>query len=474
MAILKNIINASLSGNVGSMNFRKRGAEVVVAQRSYTNSSKGKGASVKQREHRTKLPNVLAVYNAIAPIQQRAWEFRPSNCSFANMFVKENLVGSPVYLTAAEAKAGAQVMCKYVVSKGSLPTLPSKYEDSKFKTGIVLTEDFDLSNNTIGALSEDISTNNTQLRNGDKISIAFVNMFMMDVAGVVVPRMGVNYFELTLDAASEKPIMSLPNITLLQAANESGELVFAAECNYAFAIHSRLTSGKLLTSTQMAVECKTSTIYAKYTAEAQKQLAMESYGFMPDVLLTPGSVSENSDYKVATVNSVTYDSSDLVNGTKLQAGKELAIIGTDLNRNNVQVVNNGITLVPQSANATKQTYTIGRNGSLIVKVNGSQFAYATIEGAAANVTAVKFDGRTYSVGASNLQFAQNLAATIEVEGENLGELTATGATLTNKAGNENKRTANVNMPAGSSPWTISCGSQVILSGSTAEGGENYE
>lgn len=474
MAILKNIINASLSGNVGSMNFRKRGSEVVVAQRSYTNASKGKGASVKQREHRTKLPNVLAVYNAIAPIQQRAWEFRPSNCSFANMFVKENLVGSPVFLTAAEAKAGAQVMCKYVVSKGSLPTLPSKYEESKFKTGVVLTEGFDLSNNTIGALSEDISSNNTQLKNGDKISIAFITLFMMDVAGVLVPRMGVNYFELTLDAASEKPIMSLPNFTLLQAANVNGELVFGAECNFAFAIHSRLTSGKLLTSTQIAVECKTSTIYSKYTADAQKQLAMESYGFMPDVLLTPGSVSENSDYKLATVNSVTYGDSALVNGSTLQAGSVLAITGTDLNRNNVQVVNNGITLVPQSANATKQTYTIGRNGALIVKVNGSQFAYATIQGAATNVTAVKFNGRDYSVGASNLQFAQNLTAAIEVKGENLGTLSATGATLTNAAGDENKRTANVKMPAGSSPWTISCGSQVILSGSTTASGESYE
>lgn len=224
----------------------------------------------------------------------------------------------------------------------------------------------------------------------------------------------------------------------------------------------------------MAVECKSSTIYTKYTAEAQKQLAMESYGFMPDVLLTPGSVSENSDYKLANVTSVTYDNSDLVSGTTLQAGKVLAVIGTDLNRNNVQVINNGVTLVPQSANATKQTFTIGRNGSLVVKVNGSQFASATIEGAAANVTAVKFDGKTYSVGASNLQFAQNLTATIEVEGENLGTLSATGATLTNAAGDENKRTANVKMPAGSSPWTISCGSQVILSGSTSESGESYD
>ena len=74
MARLKNLISSKLSGNVGAMNFRVRRGETVVAERVYSNASKGEGATESQRVHRSRLANIVNFYRVIAKAQKKAWE----------------------------------------------------------------------------------------------------------------------------------------------------------------------------------------------------------------------------------------------------------------------------------------------------------------------------------------------------------------------------------------------------------------
>ena len=470
MGILKNLINAKVSGNVGSMNFRKRGNQVVVAERSYANSSKGGGATYKQRMHRVRMANVSSVFKKIAAIEARAWQNKGANMSDANMFFKSNLATSPIFLTAAEAKNSSAVIAPYVVSEGNLPSLVQSFKSDGFHTGVMLPAGWIVGQNTIGALSSAIIENNADFKNGDKLTFARIGQVVSNVNGQSIPDIEVTYFELTLDVESVAAVASLANYELFAfAVTEENELICKNMRDAGFVIHSRLVSAKLFTSSQMCSMKAGNVTYTNYSSEKQKTAAMDSYGYKPDVLLTPDSVEGVEDV-TASVEAITYNDSELSSGQTIQAGSVLLITGTDLNRKNLYVANAGVVLVPQVSTDTKQQYTINRNGTLSIVLNGATYLTCTVEGATTNIESIKFGSNTYTQPQSNLGISAGSSLTLEVAGAELGTLTATGASLTNVAGDANKRTATATLPTGQSKaWTISCGSIVILSGTTPAG-----
>ena len=467
MGLLKNLINAKVSGNVGSMNFRRRGNQVVVAERSYANSSKGGGATYKQRMHRVRMANVSAVFKKIAAIEARAWQNKGMNMSDANMFFKANLAGSPIFLTAAEAKNGAAVIAPYVVSEGNLPSLVQSFKTDGFHTGVMLPAGWIVGQNTIGALSSAIIENNADFKNGDKLTFAKIAQVTTNVNGLSIPNIEVTYFELTLDVDSVAAVATLANYEMFAfGVAEDKELICKNMADAGFVIHSRLVSAKLYTSSQMCSMKAGNAVYTNYSSEKQKTAAMDSYGYKPDVLLTPDSVEGVEDV-TASVEAITYNDSELSSGATIQAGSVLLITGTDLNRKNLYVTNAGVVLVPQVSTDTKQQYTINRNGTLSIILNGATFLTCNVEGATTNIESIKFGTSTYNQPQSNLGDMYGSVKELEVKGAELGELTATGATLSNVGGDANKRTATVTLPSGyQKAWTVSCGSVVVLSGTT--------
>lgn len=475
MGILKNLINAKVSGNVGAMNFRKRGNQVVVAERSYSNSSKGGGATYKQRLHRVRIANVSSFFKSIAAIEARAWQLKGMNMSDANMFFKANLAASPIFLTANEAKNGAAVIAPYVVSEGNLPALVQSLNSEGFHTGVMLPKGWVIGQNTIGALSSAIIENNADFKNGDKLTFSRLAQQVDNVNGIAIPNIKVTYFELTLDVDSVAAVSALPNYAEFAfALAENNELICQQMADAGFCIHSRLVNAKLYTSSQMVCMKAPNTLYAEYSSEKQKTAAMDSYGYKPDVLLTPDAVEGVEDI-VASVSAITYNDQTLASGTTIQAGSVLLITGTDLNRKNLYVANAGVVLVPQVSTKEKQQYTIGRNGTLSIVLNGATYLTCTVEGATSTIQSIKFGMGSYTQPQSNLGTTIGETLALEVAGTELGELTATGATLSGQSGDTNKRTANVTMSSTpDTPWTISCGSIVILSGtsrSNISGGE---
>lgn len=300
MGKFTNIVSAQITGNVGSMNFRRKDGEIVAAQRAETNSSKGDGASYAQRLHRIRIANIANVYRAIAQIEKRGWENKGANQSDFNMFAKFNLANSPVFLTKQEAALGAAVCAPYAVSRGSLAPTNGRYTGGTiFNFGINIGDEaIDWDTMTIPEFSRRVIENNPGWQYGDKLSACVCHQITRTVSGVEVPQVEVTYLEITLDADSTQLVSDMGNWDAMQldAANDH-TLQFLDGGDAAFVIHSRETAGKLLTSEQnMILLNEYSELYRKYTGDAQRDAAMASYGYKDAVLLDPNSenVSESA------------------------------------------------------------------------------------------------------------------------------------------------------------------------------------
>lgn len=299
MGKFTNIVSAQITGNVGSMNFRRKDGEIVAAQRATTNSSKGDGASYAQRLHRIRLANIANIYRAIAQIEKRGWENKGANQSDFNMFSKFNLANSPVFLTKQEAELGAAVVAPYAVSRGSLTPTNGRYTGGTiFNFGLNIGDAaIDWDTMTIPDFSARIIENNKGWAYGDKLSACVCHQITRTISGVTIPQVEVTYLEITLDANSEQLVSDMGNWDAMQldAANDH-TLQFLDGGDAAFVIHSRETTGHLLTSEQdMILLNPYSELYRTYTSDAQRDAAMQSYGFKDAVLLDPNSENTSQD-----------------------------------------------------------------------------------------------------------------------------------------------------------------------------------
>lgn len=300
------------------MNFRMKDGEIVAAQRSYTNKSKGDGASYSQREHRARLANVVDFFKAIALIEKRGWENKKPNQSDFNCFTAVNLSASPVFLTKQEAELGAAVAAPYAASRGSLSVIPGHYEgldSTAFILGLNFGNDaIDWDTETIGSFSARIINNNPGWQQGDKLSICAIDQLQRVVAGVTIPQVEKTYLEITLDMESTTLLDSIPNWNILQFDITADKVLLILDGkDAAFAIHSRESKGYLETSSQdVVVKNVVSPIYVKYTSAQQKQDAMDSYGYQEQALLDP-----NSENVEAVSPSITISSINLQIGAEL-------------------------------------------------------------------------------------------------------------------------------------------------------------
>lgn len=468
MGLLKNIVNAKVSGNVGSMNFRRRGSQTVVAERSYTNSSKGEGASEAQRMHRSRLANIVNFSRVIQAIQARAWQGKPDNRSDFNMLCKYNLAASPVFLTKQEAQARASVVAPYEVSRGTLPTLTQSFVTAGFNCGVNVSVGFNLANNTVGGLSQKIIANNNGWQHGDKLSVAILNHAYVTVAGVQVPWATVKYVEITIDVEDTTNIMDVPGMTdATPSVATDGSLIFGASCVGAFAVHSRKISGILETSSQSIImKSPADAIYTKYTGEAQKNAAMASYGYQGDVLLTPADVDPNANFNQggANVTSVTYDGQPFTPGSTLDNGKLLVIEGEGFTKFNISVEMQGVIFVPQVMTETKRQYTLGRGGTVTIYVNGQVYATALVANSDVAFTQFISNGTELEVPLSNTETGFHGDRDIILRGSNLGPITAVGLVVVSDSGDDTERVALISSPEGEYDFTLSSGGVVFWSG----------
>lgn len=467
MGKLKNIISTRISGNVGAMNFRQRAGEVVVAERVYTNASKGDGATESQRTHRSRLANIVNMYRVILELEKKAWANKQGGQSDFNMFAKYNLANSPIFLTKQEAALGAAVIAPYKVSMGALEPLACSYVASVFKSGVALGAAFAIADATIGSLADAIIANNPDWKYGDKLSIAILTGVMRSLNEATIPVVTVKYLKLTLNAGDTTLLADVPNFAALGAAKaDDNTLVINNGSSAGVAVHSREINSALLASEQFIVmNPEQMSIYRNYSGEAQKQKAMDSYGYKPDVLLTPYSEVDVQVVAPAFVSGVTYGGAPLVDGSTISEAGELVISGVDLTTSAVQVYNGSERYTPVSQSSTQQKFNIGYPGNYRIVVNGN-LAYSftcniVVPQTVTKVTIGSESSTAIPWANKRLDVYENY--NLIVEGENLGEITSSGCAVSNAGGTATRRTATINA-SGLGNYTISCGSQVVAHG----------
>lgn len=316
MGKYSNVLSSRITGNVGAMNFRMKDGEIVAAQRSYTNKSKGDGASYSQREHRARLANVVDFFKAIALIEKRGWENKKPNQSDFNCFTAVNLSASPIFLTKQEAELGAAVAAPYAASRGSLSVIPGHYEGNSstaFLLGLNMGEDaVDWETETIGMFSARIINNNPGWQQGDKLSICAIDQLQRVVAGVTIPQVEVTYLEISLDMESSTLLNTMSNWDAMQLDITNDNILQILDgADAAFAIHSRESKGYLEASSQdVVLKNPGSSIYGKYASGTQKIASMESYGFQDVVLLDPNSENQEIYMQAASVRTAYFYTGD--------------------------------------------------------------------------------------------------------------------------------------------------------------------
>lgn len=284
MAISKSFVKGTMSGNMGSMSFRDRGDDMVAAARSYTNSSKGAGASEAQRRHRCKLANLVNFYQSAPALFTRAYETKGRHQSDFNKFVSLNMVNSNALLTKKEAKLNVVVPQPFILTEGTLPAFEVSESAVSIPTGL----DSPSSDMSVADFSTGVVSANPNLRIGDQLTFLSVDpITVTDSDGNSLPSCKLEVAELTLSTSDTTTIADHLGVLGSKYRFRLGGLEFSLKNVAGAVILSRVVNGKLAVSKTSLFVDHAATAFETYFSLAHIQQALDSYGYQGEVLLTP-------------------------------------------------------------------------------------------------------------------------------------------------------------------------------------------
>lgn len=281
MAKLRNLVMRGATKQVGGMVTYQRAGETIARELA---ASVKNPRTNKQMLQRTKLANLVNFYRANKAWMKNAFESKKAGLSDYNRLVSLNVEGNSIRLTKTQANFGVCIADRYMVSAGSLPTI--QYEN---QSGTIMV-DLEFTNagstlTTVGQLSTGLISKGWQ--NGDQLSIIVMNQ----IPGLSVeePRLDVKAFEVKLDSSSTELLSAYFPQAYISFGVGSGNKAHAeidggVDIFGAVAIHSRSIAGKTYVSTQM-VEMNDDEFIIDYSADAQAELAIKSYGESKEVFL---------------------------------------------------------------------------------------------------------------------------------------------------------------------------------------------
>lgn len=288
MAKSKSFIKGTFSGNVGTMNFRDRGDDMVAAARVYTNKSKGNGATDLQRAHRCKLANVVNFYKAKPALFARAFESKGKHQSDFNKFVQLNLPNATLMWSKEQAQWGWFLGAAFKLSEGSLHEVRGVCEDEVFKFGSIIGgSSYDWDDKTIGEISTDLLNRNSWLKAGDQVTIVYTSENTAYTQVGTLQPVFLGYMEFVLDSTSNVNFSTVrPNLLSSLASTTSG-ITLDGPVSVGIIV-SRMNGAVLqVSSSVMAINADFGG-YARYDTADQRAAAMNSYGYKDHALLVPG------------------------------------------------------------------------------------------------------------------------------------------------------------------------------------------
>ena len=281
MARLTGIIS-KLKGSAGNLTFRRDRGKTLVSEK-VTETTNAK--TELQLKHRMKWANIIREYQVLQPYMKLAFGGTRNGRNDYNKFVSTNLSMIPVYLTKAEVNAGMCIVAPYEITQGNVKSSTISGKGKKAVTDIKLGNLNITEASTVAEFSNAVVQNNKLYNYGDQITYFLVHQVVNEVTSI--PMAEVDACCIVLDKSSEAKLLSLVDARGFSVQEEH----LAAQADNDFGdhgmvwIHSRKQGGKTLISTQCLI-CENN-LLAEYQSEEAYQDAVDSYGGVSDVYLTP-------------------------------------------------------------------------------------------------------------------------------------------------------------------------------------------
>ena len=307
MARLNGILS-KLKGSVGSLTFKQNGGQTVVSEK-ITQTTNAK--TELQQKQRLKWANIIREYQVLQPYMKLAFGGTRNGRNDYNKFMSTNLSMTPVYLTKAEVGAGMCIVAPYEITHGTVRSIAVSGKGKKAVTDIRLGTLNITKTTSVAEFSNAVVQNNKLYNYGDQITYFLVHQVVNEVTNI--PMAEVDACCIVLDKSSEAKLLSLVDARGFSV--QEGHLAAQADNDFSdhgmVWIHSRKQSSKTLISTQCLI-CENN-LLAEYQSEKAYQDAVDSYGGVSDVYLTPSgklkpTSTSSSPVKPSTPNGGSSDS----------------------------------------------------------------------------------------------------------------------------------------------------------------------
>lgn len=336
-----------------------------------------------QMNQRVKWSQLVNFYRANGQWMKYAYETKKAAQSEYNKFMSLNVSNSQVYFTKAQAAAGSCVVCPYIMTQGSLPSIEFTAEAGSWPSNIYFPAGSTLlSTTTIAEFSQKMISQNPAIRQGDQLSfIRFTQMFNGDTGN---PYVIVRKYEMIVDQTSQAlvgsylpldyinilSVGSLPQLGVVDSGNAGGFLMCL----------SRTTGGRTYVSSQSIITTRMDSILTTYGSDAQLAAAIASYGENADAFLS--STQANTDSQAPTpVAIVGFE----VNGNIYVPGERIPMLGTLVAGDEVTILFND-DISAETIQVVQLSTNLGATALINPRIEGAQ------------VIATVGSGATYSQG----------------------------------------------------------------------------
>lgn len=362
-------INPLYTGGAGGYTYYVRGGEQVVRQRR-NNSNYGESASrsYAQMIRRIMWGNLVNIFKQIKSWQQKAYDSKLVGQTDYNMFMKLNINRATVGTSKEANQQGMAVWENYQVSNGSLPAINYTINstDHRYVTDINVTEAITAAM-TVGEFATNLIANNPRFKAGD--NLAFIICKNHQYIGVEFPYAYSEYYEITLDVESTKPLSDVAVIgnLLTEDVNDKLCVTYPADeggigpvIQGIAIIHTRKVNGSLQVSSQ-SVLMTSDTFIQRYSGESWYQHCIESYGLDTEVPLDP-------NFNQGVISRVTANGATLANAATLSGSQVIRVYGQSLYGQGYRFVYNGIDYTPLSSTDEYDEFILTANGSYVIYV----------------------------------------------------------------------------------------------------------
>lgn len=237
-----------------------------------------------QMRRRVAWGNLVQMWGALMPHMEPAFENKTAGQTQFNAFMQANVDGgNVVYLKKNEMRLGVCVVAPVLLSEGTLPAIQaSTVSGGRVATSIALGDLSNLSEATISSFSKAILNNNEGWREGDQLTIVYVEQVMEGTESV--PKAVVHVTKVVLTKTGNTPLADVCDITLMGVVD--GYLAFTGTITGGLAyIQSRKEDGTTKVSTARLMV--NNTLLEDYCNRSAQNAAIKSYGGANEKYLTP-------------------------------------------------------------------------------------------------------------------------------------------------------------------------------------------